>query len=282
MIVFVDPGKQKPQGKKRQGGAPRARAPVATNAGNNNEVVVDVQPDAMVTSEDAAEYIDTLTYHTVKDWTVEEVGDKFLVPIGMGKLRPLFSKHKVSGRVLSKLEKEDLKDMQIISVGDRVFLNTMIKLLRKSYKRHLREEIVWRGHYPPPTGGIQYFSDFKSCLTYKCCPCCSYSKTYEFTRQGLRERTNPPSCVVCCSTTYNDFHDIRFMKDLDWEHMLMLCGTLKRKEMTFIFLEDGQSELGDGQFEPKNVTIAHPDVTEELVNKIAFVWGESRLVAGAI
>lgn len=241
--------------------------------------IIVTQPEVNIVK--AKDHVDDLTFQIVKGWSVDDVCEKFLVPIGMGKLRPLFKKHKITGSVLSRLEKEDLKDMQILSVGDRVFIAAMIKELRRSYKRHLREEVVWAGNVPPPNGGIQYFPDFRTCITYKCCPCFSPSYHYEVSRQGLRVRENPPSCVVCCSATTNNFHDMRFMKDFDWETTLMFCGMRTKKEMTFVFLEDGQA-VRDPDAEAASITIAHPDVNEELFNKIAFVWSETRLVAGAM
>eukprot|EP00039_Didymoeca_costata_P019251 m.336798 g.336798 ORF g.336798 m.336798 type:complete len:303 (-) comp17964_c0_seq1:2076-2984(-) len=264
--------------------APQPRGRAATTGQPAGTIRI-VQPEATFNLQASLDYVDTLTYHTVREWTVDDVCQKFLLPIGMGKLQPIFSYHKISGNVLSRLEKEDLKDMQVLSVGDRVFLSTMLKELRLSYKRHLREEIVWNGMVPPPKGGLQYFPDVRTCLSYKCCPCCSPSYLYEFSRQGLRVKTIPPACVVCCSSTESNFYDIRFMKDLDWETELMCCGLLTKKQMSFLFLEDGQAQYGVeaiSEIKSSRVAVAHPDISEELVNKIAFVWSETRLVAGAV
>jgi hypothetical protein len=42
------------------------------------------------------------------------------------------------------LTKTELKDMKIKRVGDRVYMNELIRILKKKMKMHERNEIFWK------------------------------------------------------------------------------------------------------------------------------------------
>jgi len=225
-------------------------------------------------------YVSELNYSDMKQWDAKQVSTKFLVPIGLGKLSPFFEHHRVTGRVLANLKKEDFKDMKIMSVGDRIFLTELVRELQLKYRRDVFNAVVWSGTVPAVEGGIAYFPSIWSYLAYKCCPCLSNTEEYEFSRQGLKIKKNPPACIVCCGDTSNEFNDIRFLKDLDWSTEKQCCGCLTRRVMTMIFLDEGQA-AHDG-VAPKTKTIPHPNINQEEINKLLFIWSDARLVAGAL
>ena len=104
-----------------------------------------------------------------------------------------------------------------------------------------------QGRVPPEKGAnLAYFSDEAgSCcqcadwLQWKCCPCCVATKDYRFTKQGLGERINPPAISICCSTITNRFHNLSFMKDVDWSVPLHAGRSTGR------FTQDAPRRLAD-------------------------------------
>merc|ERR1712070_45817 len=93
--------------------------------------------------------------------------------------------------------------------------------------------------------------------------------------QGLRARTAPPSCNWRCRGLESDFQDFRFLKDVDWEVGPMCCCFCERRMMRLSFDTDNP-EYEDGV---RDITIIHPDMTDEQVGIIKNAWAEARLVS---
>eukprot|EP00041_Stephanoeca_diplocostata_P015312 m.291995 g.291995 ORF g.291995 m.291995 type:complete len:360 (+) comp19992_c0_seq3:192-1271(+) len=221
--------------------------------------------------EDFREYFQSLKIEGVLKWDPREVSERFLRPMNLAPLSQLFIEHKINGRTLLGLSKDDLRAMKILAIGDRVLISNAIKLLAKIQVRAERDRIVWEGS--TPTGGIAYYSSIFEMCSYKCFPCCNSYTRWRLTPTGIRERRDPPQCNLCCQRTVNDYKDIRFLKDVDWrwEYQCMCCQ--KRREVMMLF--DHDQTVGDSD----EVIIAHPDVGDELVAEMNSLWAEARLVA---
>ena len=103
---------------------------------------------------------------------------------------------------------------------------------------------------------------------------------YEFTRRGLVKTKNPPQCVVFCSDIENDFNDIRFLKDVNLVVEKRFCGCCSVKQMFLSFMAEGQSSYN--VMRQNEILIAHPEISQKLINKVQFAWSEARLVAVAL
>lgn len=160
--------------------------------------------------EDFREYFQSLQIDGVLKWDPREVSERFLRPMNLAPLSQLFIEHKINGRTLLGLSKDDLRAMKILAIGDRVLISNAIKLLAKIQVRAERDRIVWEGS--TPTGGIAYYSSVFQMCSYKYFPCCNAYTRWRLTPTGIRERRDPPQCNVCCQRTVNDYKDIRFLK----------------------------------------------------------------------
>lgn len=183
--------------------------------------------------DDHTDYLKKLDVVDIEKWTVKQVCQQFLDPLGLSPLKQIFVDHKVTGHVLLTLEKRDLVEMHIHAVGDRVYIDKCLIDLRRQARKVERERVLWEGH--TPFGGIAYYASVWECLSYKLCGCCMRFTHWTLTSQGVRRRLNPPSCNVCCFPMQNDFSDYRFLKDVDWYKgpMCLCCQYAHWVELVF-------------------------------------------------
>lgn len=258
--------------------------------------LIDEQPTSLGIDDDEHnfeehhKYIQELNPQVVEGWSVMEVCQLFLRPLGLKHLQQTFVDHKVTGHVLLTLDKNDLREMHIHAVGDRVYIDRSLVDLKKHARKIERERTLWEGELP--AGPLQYYQGFCHMLRYKCCGCCFVKIHLKVTAQGFRQRTNAPSCNFFCLSMTNDFNDFRFLKDVNSRiEPCCLCFRHKREiELEFDSTEVPNTDKTPGCFiEPpikvvmaygnKKIMIAHPEMTEELVTIIKNAWSESRLVA---
>lgn len=227
------------------------------------------------TFNDPIEVLGDLDPVKVKQWSTDEVVQKFLIPIGLPQLEELFVKHNINGAVLLSLDKRDLKDMKIWHVGERLYIDHCLESLRRHARKLERETALWKGVYP--TGSVAYYSNCWECVRYKCCPCCMPLEHLKVTAQGFTKRSNPPACNCTCMGMQSDFEDFRLLKDIDWADRRS-CICLHRREMVMKFDDSSRGAI-EGKSRVKTHIIKHPDMTETLVKKIKAAWTEARLVA---
>eukprot|EP00036_Acanthoecidae_sp_10tr_P009564 CAMPEP_0182926098 /NCGR_PEP_ID=MMETSP0105_2-20130417/10823_1 /TAXON_ID=81532 ORGANISM="Acanthoeca-like sp., Strain 10tr" /NCGR_SAMPLE_ID=MMETSP0105_2 /ASSEMBLY_ACC=CAM_ASM_000205 /LENGTH=291 /DNA_ID=CAMNT_0025063971 /DNA_START=15 /DNA_END=890 /DNA_ORIENTATION=+ len=270
-------------------GGPAAAAPAPPAVGRMAPAPIAHQPAAQIEDKAAQElrhqlnratahnfaeyrdYFDSLDMDEVVKWLPVDVAEHFLKTIGLGAFSQTFIEHKISGRTLLGLSKQDLIAMKILAIGDRVLISNAVKYLAKIQVRKERDRIVWEG--ATPSGGIAYYETCLDCVLYKLFPCACALSRWRLTPTGIRERRDPPPCNLCCLETVNDYKDIRFLKDVDsrWEFQcLCFC---KRRSMMLLF--DHDQTVGDAD----EIHISHPDATEELTDEIQALWAEARLVA---
>lgn len=243
------------------------------------------QPNAQ--SFDAADfeqhqrYLRQLDPVIVEAWSVLDVAEEFLAPLGLGYLKQTFVDHKVTGHVLMNLDKDDLFEMQVHAVGDRIYIDNSLQDLRKHARKLERERVLWEGE--TPTGGIAYYKNLRELCAYKLC-CCFMKRTHwRITAQGLRMRDNPPSCNVCCAPMLNDFSDFRFLKDVDSRSDPQCCCCKHQRAIIMEF--DSSAPATGGRYVStsgggnKVINIPHPNMTESLVTIVKNAWSEARLVA---
>eukprot|EP00040_Diaphanoeca_grandis_P010507 m.53800 g.53800 ORF g.53800 m.53800 type:complete len:251 (-) comp21822_c1_seq1:164-916(-) len=242
------------------------------------------QPGAQFDAADFAQhqrYLKQLDPSKVEAWSVVEVAEEFLQPLGLGYLKQTFVDHKVTGHVLLSLDKDDLLEMQVHAVGDRIYIDNSLHDLRRHARKLERERTLWEGE--TPSGGIAYYKSLGEMCRYRLCCCFMKRTAWRITAQGLRMRDNPPSCNVCCSPMTNDFSDFRFLKDVDSKSdpMCLCC-----KHQRSIILEfDSSGPQSTGRYVStsgggnKVISIPHPEMTEGLVTIVKNAWSEARLVA---
>jgi len=224
---------------------------------------------------DPTETLQKLDPAEVKLWPIDKVVDEFLVPIGLADLGSIFKENNITGDVLLSLDKRDLKDMKIANVGDRFYIDQCLDNLRKHYHRMKREKVIWKGF--TPAGPVAYFDSCWQCVAFKACKCFMKQDSIKITAQGYTKRKDPPPCNIFCVGLTNDFEDFRLLKNVQWsEKRYCICLS---KRICMLQFDASAQDGGGTDMRIKDVEIAHPDMTNEMITVIKNAWTESRLVA---
>ena len=99
-----------------------------------------------------------------KKWSPVELAE-FLKKASLGDYAEAFINHKISGRLASQLTDQDLKDMGIHIVGDRLRLKIIIQSLGMQARYDNRVKVWWEG-----TENLYFSHGQKMC--YTCAGCC--------------------------------------------------------------------------------------------------------------
>jgi len=230
------------------------------------------------------EYLFALNVNDIERWTVDQVCEKFLQPLDLDQsCGELFHKHNITGDVLMRLGKRDLKEMKIFHVGERAFLHHCLKGMKDSLEQRQRDTILWEGLIP--AGGVSYFSSCGECLKFKLCGCFMEFATYKVQAQGMMVSAKPPKWNCCCQGYENDFKDFRLLKEITWHNQRRCC--LQTYEMHLAYADDESNQIEvnrnccgwGGPTVMKKTILKHPDMTEAQVEKIKEAWRNVRLVA---
>jgi hypothetical protein len=103
------------------------------------------------------------------EWTPDQVA-VFLKKAGLGGYGEVFQNHKISGRLLHLLTDQDLKDMGIKLVGDKLRIKTVIQALERKQRYAKRTKVWWEG-----TERLYFSKAEKNCVT--CCGICPDGKS---------------------------------------------------------------------------------------------------------
>jgi hypothetical protein len=131
-------------------------------------------------------------YH---EWDAQKLG-VFFRKKGLGDYQELLVQHKISGHLAPMLSDDDLKDMGIVIVGDRLMFKHYIKQLSRRERFHKRIASLWEGQEQ-----VFFSSAEQSCMTLGgFCPI--DPSTYKLTTSHLRvKKVQPIRCGpirLCC------------------------------------------------------------------------------------
>jgi len=119
------------------------------------------------------------------DWRPIDVAN-FLESASLGDYREAILKHKISGRLLHHLTDQDLKDMGINIVGDRLRLKSLIETTERKQRYNKRTKVWWTG-----TEELYWNKADQGFLT--CCFLCPDDpSTYELSSNRLKIKTVSP------------------------------------------------------------------------------------------
>ncbi len=147
-------------------------------------------------------------------WDEQALG-KFFRIRGLGAYEPLLIQHKITGRLAPLLTDEDLKEIGINIVGDRLLFKMCLKEMSRKHRFHKRIESLWEGEEK------LFFSDCeKSCFT--CGGFCPVDPGhYKLTTNHLKvKRMKPVRCgpipLCCFGVTYTSNNiDLSKVDDVD-------------------------------------------------------------------
>eukprot|EP00039_Didymoeca_costata_P016275 m.287920 g.287920 ORF g.287920 m.287920 type:complete len:251 (-) comp16368_c0_seq26:39-791(-) len=245
--------------------------------------VVTIQPGSFsyqLADSEVQEHFEKFTIEELEGWGTQDIIDKVLTPLELQRYSMQFLEHKIEGRVLLKLTDVELKELQMLSLGDRKKFLGATAILAKKKRAFDLEAIIWSGRYPPqsnePNCPLAYYNGPLEFCRYKCCWCFMPVYWYKFSRTGFSLEKQPAPVVACCTERTIDFKDFRFLKDLERQYNpCCLCWCrLRTLEMRF-----GEA---DNDTQDSKVVITHPRITKAMESQIIQIWGETRLVASRL
>lgn len=182
------------------------------------------------------------------DWTCDQLAEYFKTRIGTlgGDYSELVQKHRIDGKVAHRLTDNDLKEMGVTSVGDRLRIMQEIEQITKIQDQKDREKVLWEGREE------LFFNWWDRCLG-TCCGCCPVDpSTYQLTGTHLVIKTvNPLRCgpIRCCfGTKYTiDNVDLSNVNDADVKGVppscLQACCCGKTQEHIYVKTSSGETKL---------------------------------------
>mmetsp|Transcript_2072 Transcript_2072/g.4881 ORF Transcript_2072/g.4881 Transcript_2072/m.4881 type:complete len:236 (+) Transcript_2072:111-818(+) len=150
-------------------------------------------------------------YH---NWNAEKLAE-FFNSKGLGAYSDTLIQHKITGPLAPLLSDDDLKDMGITIVGDRLMFKHYIKQLSRHDRFTNRVKSMWEGEEQ-----LFYSECDKTCIT--CCGFCPIDpSTYKLTTSHLRvnkvQHTRCGPIPLCCfgATHLSNNIDLSKVDDVD-------------------------------------------------------------------
>jgi len=165
-------------------------------------------------------------------WEAADIAG-YLKSKGLEDFSEFFLSNGITGQVLHRLEDNDLKEMGVTKVGDRLKIMEALETLKKAKTLQDREKVIWEGTE------ILYFSSGHQCFV-TCCGCCPQDPSeYKLMSNNLEIKTqNPCRCGpirCCCGHSYDiDNVDVSGIVDADVKgvsppclYQICCCGAMQ-------------------------------------------------------
>ena len=82
------------------------------------------------------------------EWTVDEVVDKYLVPIDMEFMAKAFRENHITGAALLSMTEDHMKELGCAVLGDRIAFMNYLDLLKRHKREADRSKSLWSGITP--------------------------------------------------------------------------------------------------------------------------------------
>lgn len=204
----------------------------------------------------------------VLGWNVQTVVERFLIPIGLGQYAEEFQANAITGRVITNLTKDDLREIGVKSVGHRVIMAEGMKILNKKSVDLQRNQSLWKSQSPHPGGHYGYYDGCCNWLSYKICGPCRSRTSFNVTTRGIKQRSLPGCCCRGMKSVSQDFVDFRFVKDIELDSY-PACGCCFMTHQVTIHSDDATNPT---------IKILHPEVAK-LEKLVRNSWADARLTA---
>ena len=125
----------------------------------------------------------------------------YLSTVGLGDYGEVMINHKITGKLLPLVTNQDLTDMGISVVGDRLRFRKLIQSFSRKSRRVDRTKTIWEGTEK------QYWGCLDETITTGCGCCQQDPNTYKLTRSHLILKTVQPQrlgCIkLCCCFSFD-------------------------------------------------------------------------------
>lgn len=156
------------------------------------------------------------------NWEPQQLAE-YLRKVGLGDYYELIIKHKLTGKLAPLVTDQDLKDMGINIVGDRLRFRQVIQSFSRKARMQERTKVIWEGQER------LYWGCFDGILG-TCCGCFPDDpSTYKLTRNHLKVKVvEPGRCgpiKVCCWHSYRTNNiDLTHVTDVDVQGVPPPCS----------------------------------------------------------
>jgi hypothetical protein len=162
-------------------------------------------------------------------WGPEQLAEYFGT-VGLGDYYEPVVKHKLTGKLAPLVTDQDLKDMGIKVVGDRLRFRQVIKSFARKARIQERTKVLWKGEER------LYWSWFDWCLETGCGCCPTNPSTYKLSSNHLKARVAEPGrCgpvkLCCCYSYATNNVDLSQVSDVDvqgvpapWAKRVFCCA----------------------------------------------------------
>lgn len=196
----------------------------------------------LVTNPLGAPAQEAMTIQSVNAMSAPEVA-KLIQNRGFGEVAPLFEQHKITGSRLLSLEAEDLKEMKITKVGDRLGIQQAIEELKT------KARAVWRQAVIAEHEELYPHRQFHR-LIHTCCGLCPpQMDQYKLTNTQLKitHSHSPVCCGMKCAclgvNVQHDAHPLDQIGDVDTANVRDGCCAVASSRVTCHLTQMSQ---GDG------------------------------------
>ena len=150
----------------------------------------------------------------IDTWDTNELASFLKNKAKLGDYSEMFVHHKISGRIAPLLTDQDLKDMGITIVGDRLRIKSLLHHMKWKKRYQSRNKVIWED-----TERLYYSNAEQMCWT-----CCGLfpddPSTYKLTNTHLKIKTvDPLRCgpikCCCCYEYHVNNVDLSKIDDVD-------------------------------------------------------------------
>ena len=162
---------------------------------------------------------DITTTESTRDWSnwSSTALASYLESKGLGNYGEVFIANDITGEVAPNLTDQNLREMGVSSIGDRIRIRETLQTLRQSKAMKQREQVLWEGRE------VLYFSWVHRLCATGCGCCPNDPSTYSLRRNHLEIKTVNPCrfgpiacCSCCCGPKYEiDSVDLSQITDAD-------------------------------------------------------------------
>ena len=129
----------------------------------------------------------------MKDWDVTQTRD-YIAKLGFADIAKNFQAHKIDGKLLAFVGKQELIQMGVLVVGDRLLFYKEVMRIQRMAKQYERQEVIWTGEeYKQYATHISHIPHMKS----------AHIVSADFPRLGcVSSGTAPARVAITCRLAF--------------------------------------------------------------------------------
>jgi len=164
-----------------------------------------------------------LAKKNLNEWSVNDLSNH-LKEKGLGEYGEVFIKNKIDGHVADEMTEDNLKEIGISMVGDRLKIMKILQTVKLAKTTQNFNEVLWEGKED------EFSCAAQMCVSTCCGLCPSHPDKYKLMRNQLKITTTkktccgPIRCELCCPADYDEDNvDLSNVNDVDTKGVAPGC-----------------------------------------------------------